>query len=280
VVQGSGPAVFTSVAVTPSTPAVNVGATVQLSAQARDQNGNAMTGLPAASWSSSSNATATVSSSGLVTGIAAGQATITAAITSGGTTRASNATVTVSAPSSSNVVVTTPGESFAPRVVNVAPGSTVTWQFSGSRHNVTFGSLAPTGGNIPDTDSGNSASRVFANAGTYDYQCTRHDGMTGQVIVGGSGSTPTEPPPGSGTIVLVTASAFSPERAEIAPGGAITWEFTAGADGIVFEDDAPPGGNIPETAQGGRVSRTFPAEGDYDYYSLKDAKKKGRIRVR
>ena len=283
IVQGSGPLVFTSVAVSPSTPSINVGATAQLSATARDQNGSAMSGLAAASWTSSSNAIATVSSAGLVAGVAAGQATITAAITSGTTTRSATATVTVTAPSASNVTVTTPGESFSPQAVNITPGSTVTWQFSGSRHNVTFGSLQPAGGNIPDTDSGNSASRVFATAGTYDYQCTRHDGMTGQVIVGsGGGSTPPggEQPPSTGTLVRVTSSGYDPERAEIAPGGTITWEFAAGADGIVFEDDAPPGGNIPESASGSRVSRTFPSEGDYDYHSLRDPDKKGRIRVR
>jgi plastocyanin len=187
------------------------------------------------------------------------------------------------APSAGNVTVTTPGESFSPQVVNIATGGTVTWQFSGSRHNVTFGSLQPAGGNIPDTDSGNSASRVFATAGTYAYQCTRHAGMTGQVIVGsGAGSPPPsgEQPPTTGTLVRATSSGYNPERAEIAPGGTITWEFAAGADGIVFEDDAPPGGNIPESANGSRVSRTFPSEGDYDYHSLKDPDRKGRIRVR
>jgi plastocyanin len=282
IVQGSVPLVFTSVAVTPSTPSVNVGATVQLSATARDQNGSAMPGLPGPSWSSSSTSVATISS-GLVTGVSPGQATITATIASGATTRTATATVTVTAPSPSNVTVTTPGESFSPQVVNIAQGSTVTWQFSGSRHNVTFGSLQPAGGNIPDTDSGNSASRVFATAGTYDYQCTRHSGMTGQVIVGtGGGSTPPggEQPPTTGTLVRVTTSGYNPERAEISPGGTITWEFAAGADGIVFEDDSPPGGNIPESASGSRVSRTFPSEGDYDYHSLKDPDRKGRIRVR
>jgi plastocyanin len=78
----------------------------------------------------------------------------------------------------------------------------------------------------------------------------------------------------------VTRSGYSPERAEIAPGGAIVWEFTAGADGLVFDDDAPPGGNIPESPSGSKVARTFPAEGDYDYRSLNDRDKKGRIRVR
>jgi plastocyanin len=180
----------------------------------------------------------------------------------------------------SGIVVTTPGETFSPRVVNVAPGGTVTWQFSGARHNVTFGTVQPAGGSIPDTDPGNSASRIFANAGTYDYQCTRHSGMTGQVIVGGAGTNPSAPQPTSGTLVLLTSGGFSPERAEISPGGTITWEFSDRADGIVFEDDAPPGGNIPETPRGGRESRTFPTAGDYDYYSLKDDDVKGRIRVR
>ena len=180
-------------------------------------------------------------------------------------------------------VVTTPGDTFSPATITVSQGSTVTWQFSGSRHNVTFGSLQPAGGNIPDTDSGNSASRVFAAAGTYDYQCTRHNGMTGQVIVGGGGSsTPPggELPPATGALVRATSSGYNPERAEISPGGTITWEFGAGADGIVFEDDAPPGGDVPESPNGSRVSRTFPSEGDYDYHSARDPDRKGRIRVR
>jgi plastocyanin len=68
--------------------------------------------------------------------------------------------------------------------VTIATGGTVTWQFTGSaRHNVTFSGAAPAGGNIPDTDAGASVSRTFGTAGTYGYQCTRHAGMTGQVIV-------------------------------------------------------------------------------------------------
>lgn len=182
----------------------------------------------------------------------------------------------------SGTLVTTTGTTFSPATVTVSQGATVTWQFSGSRHNVTFGSLQPAGGSIPDTEPGNSASRVFAGTGSYDYQCTRHGGMTGRVIVGGNaGSTPPgAQPPTDGTLVRVTTSGYNPERAEIAPGGTITWEFTAGADGIVFEEEAPPGGNVPESAIGTRVSRTFPAEGDYDYHSLQDPDRKGRIRVR
>ena len=68
----------TTVAVRPATVELTaVGATVQLSAEVRDQNGNVMTGA-AVMWSSSSASVATVAASGLVTAAANGTATITA----------------------------------------------------------------------------------------------------------------------------------------------------------------------------------------------------------
>ena len=102
---------------------------------------------------------------------------------SGGLTKTGTATVTVTAVTASGATVTTPNSTFTPRVLTIVAGTTVTWQFSGQRHNVTFGSLMPAGGNIPNTDPGNAVSRTFATPGTYDYQCTRHSGMTGQVVV-------------------------------------------------------------------------------------------------
>jgi plastocyanin len=189
--QASNP-VFTSLTLSPSSGSVQVGGTLQLAATPRDQNGAAMAGLPAAVYTTSDAARATVSASGLVTGVAAGTATITATLASGGTTRTATASITVTTtappppppppPPTSNVTVTTPGTSFSPQTVTIAPGGSVTWQISGARHNVTFSGAAPTGGNIPDTESG-SVTRTFPNAGTYDYQCTRHNGMTGRVVV-------------------------------------------------------------------------------------------------
>lgn len=67
-----------------------LGATVQLTAEVRDQNGQAMAGV-AVTWASSAAAVATVSTSGLVTAVANGNATITA--TSG--SASGSATVTV-----------------------------------------------------------------------------------------------------------------------------------------------------------------------------------------
>src|SRR5438128_4237836 len=67
-----------SVSVTPASATLQVGQTVQLTATPRDSNGNALSGRVVA-WSSSTPSAATVSASGLVAGVAAGSATITAA---------------------------------------------------------------------------------------------------------------------------------------------------------------------------------------------------------
>ena len=70
--------VFTSVGVTPATATIVAGATQPLTVVARDQNGAAMAGTPSITYSSSDQAKATVSLDGVVTGVAAGDATITA----------------------------------------------------------------------------------------------------------------------------------------------------------------------------------------------------------
>jgi plastocyanin len=193
---GQEAAVFTSVRISPPGPSVAVGGTVQLTATPLDQLGRVISGLPAAQWSTSDATKATVSAGGLVTGVAAGTATVTARIAQGGTTREAAVTVTVGSGTTptpppppppptapSTATVTTPGESFSPATVTIRTGGTVTWTFTGgTRHNVTFNGTAPTGGNIPDTQ-GASVQRTFATAGTYSYTCTRHSGMNGQVVV-------------------------------------------------------------------------------------------------
>jgi uncharacterized protein YjdB len=84
-----------TVSVSPASPSIQVGATVQLSAVTRDANNNVLAGR-VVTWSSSNTAVGTVSASGLVTGVAAGSATITA--TSEGKTASSSLTVTAPAP--------------------------------------------------------------------------------------------------------------------------------------------------------------------------------------
>src|SRR3989454_8946655 len=66
-----------SVTVTPTAPTVVVAGTVQLTATTKDANGSVLTGR-VVTWASGTPAVASVSATGLVTGVAQGQATITA----------------------------------------------------------------------------------------------------------------------------------------------------------------------------------------------------------
>ena len=102
VVAGT-PAPVATVTVTPNPASVAVGATVQLTATLKDANGNTLTGRTVA-WTTSNASHATVnSSSGLVSGVAAGSATITA--TSEGKSGTSAVTVTAPSGGGSNVFV-------------------------------------------------------------------------------------------------------------------------------------------------------------------------------
>ena len=85
------PAPVASVEVSPVSATVEVGTTLQLTATAKDAVGNVLSGR-AISWSSSNSAVATVSSSGLVTGVFTGTATIAA--TSEGISGTATVTVT------------------------------------------------------------------------------------------------------------------------------------------------------------------------------------------
>lgn len=92
----------TSVTVTPATAALSaLGATVRLSAQVRDQNGQVMAGASVV-WSSSSASVATVDASGLVTAAANGAATVTA------TAAAASGTAAVTVAQTVNAVNVTP----------------------------------------------------------------------------------------------------------------------------------------------------------------------------
>ena len=83
--EASGSAVVTvmqpveSVVVSPSDETIALGNTLQLTAEAFDENGHAVAGA-AFSWESSDAAVATVDAGGLVTGVAVGTATITASV--------------------------------------------------------------------------------------------------------------------------------------------------------------------------------------------------------
>ena len=102
-----------TVVVSPATARVFVGGTAQLGATAQDSTGNPLSGRTI-TWTSSNGGVAGVNSSGLVTGVSAGTATITA--TSGG--KSGSAAVTV-------VAVPVASVSVSPGSASVAVGGSV-----------------------------------------------------------------------------------------------------------------------------------------------------------
>lgn len=90
-----------SVAITPTTLALNAGDTSQLAAVVKNAAGDVLVGVNPSGWSSSDQTKATVSASGLVTAVAAGTATITAtlnALTSNGSVATVSAAGSFSGP--------------------------------------------------------------------------------------------------------------------------------------------------------------------------------------
>jgi uncharacterized protein YjdB len=128
-----------SITVAPATPSIAINGTVQLSATLRDAGGAVLTGRTV-TWETSAAGTATVSGSGLVTGVAAGNATITARSEgqSGNTVvtvqpaAAPVATITLAPPTSTINVNATQQLTATLRDAggNTLTGRTVTWETS------------------------------------------------------------------------------------------------------------------------------------------------------
>jgi uncharacterized protein YjdB len=175
----AGASVLTTLNVSPPSGSLASGQTLQLSAAALDQFGTLMAAT--VTWSTSSAQIATVSNTGLVMAVSDGSVTITASATAGAVTLMRPVPVTVQSFSLVADVTATLSNQFSPASVDIARGGTVTWNFQ-TTHNVTFSTLgSPT--DIGNTDAGGSGARVFNTAGTFNYLCTLHAGMSGTVIV-------------------------------------------------------------------------------------------------
>lgn len=174
---------FAVLTVTPSAPALAIGATVTVQAIARDARNSAISGATGMTFTTSDRTKALVDAGGIVTAIAPGNPVITASLTRDGVTATATANVTVSAPSaaatSANVAATA-SNTFTPNSVTVAVGGAVNWSFTGD-HNVLFSGVgAPS--DIPVVSTG-TVSRTFSTLGTYNYTCSLHAGMNGTVLV-------------------------------------------------------------------------------------------------
>src|SRR4051812_43581974 len=127
------------VVVSAPSASVAVNGTLQLTAVGQDASAHVISGTTF-TWTSSNNATATVNSSGLVSGLANGPVTITATAT--GTTFSGTKSLTVAVAPGAASVAATPSQSFDPSQVDIVAGGTVTWNFGALTHNVTFNGTA------------------------------------------------------------------------------------------------------------------------------------------
>ena len=153
------PVPVATVSVTPAAPVIYLGSTQQMTAVAKDADGNVLTGREVV-WTSSSSTTATISSGGLVTPVAVGTTTITATVggVQGSTTASIKvvpvATVTV-APTSVTLAVGETQQFTATAKDangNVLTGRTVSW----STENSTMASVSA-GGLLTANAAGNTA---------------------------------------------------------------------------------------------------------------------------
>ncbi len=81
-----------------------------------------------------------------------------------------------------NEVIATTSNTFTPSTLTVTKGTTVTFTFQATLHNVTFGAVAGAPAHIPNT-ANSGVQRLFATAGNFGYDCTLHPGMSGTVVV-------------------------------------------------------------------------------------------------
>ncbi|MBI4334412.1 MAG: cupredoxin domain-containing protein [Chloroflexi bacterium] len=85
------------------------------------------------------------------------------------------------APSPSQPTIAIGSNAYAPFVLTVTVGTPVTWKnFDQARHTVTAFNKSF---DSDDLKEGQSYTRTFAEAGTFDYYCKRHKGMIGRLVV-------------------------------------------------------------------------------------------------
>jgi len=242
-----------SVVVSPASATVPVGQTLQLTGTPEDANGNPLSGRTI-SWSSGSSAVAAVNGNGLVTGVAAGAATITATSES----KSGTAAITVTSVPVASVTV-------SPATVSLQPGQTQ--QLTATPNDASGNALS---GRMVTWASGNTAVATVSGSGLVSGVAAGSTTITATSEGKSGGASVTVTPVGA-TVTLVGAG-------DIAECGDATDDSTAALlgriGGTVFTagDNAYPDGYYQDYANcwapswGRYQAVVHPAAGNHEYH--------------
>ncbi|TSA18251.1 MAG: hypothetical protein D4R72_02595, partial [Nitrosopumilales archaeon] len=177
----------------------------------------------------------------------------------------SDITIATGAGASASADCVTTNNCYSPNPLNVVPGTTVTWTNTDkTSHTVTSGKVSDdNSGSLFDSSllkPGKTFQFTFYNSGTYNYFCTVHPWMVGQVIVGNG----VQPPPSTITAAtdkssystgdsIVVSGTVNPVNS-INPQKPVTIQTYDLYNVLVRIDMAIP-------SQSGQFSATIPAHG-------------------
>jgi plastocyanin len=159
------------------------GNTQTITVSAFDTQGGVIVNFGTPTFTVVSATVAEVDAGGTVLGLTGGSTTVNVSVSMGAVTRTAPVAVVVTGalPTLANVS-TQSGDIFTPAKVAISQGGQVTWTFGGVEHTVVFSNAGAPGG-ITSGGYSSSHSRTFASSGNFNYVCTIHAGMSGQVIV-------------------------------------------------------------------------------------------------
>ena len=258
------PAAVASVTVTPATASVDSGKTVQLTATLRDANGGTLTGRTV-TWTSLNPGVATVSSSGLVTGVKSGTANVYA-LSEG---KSDTATITVVAPPPPPPPAPVASVTVTPVSATVETGKTVRLTATLRDANgttltgrqVTWTSLNP--GVATVSNDGLVTGVAVGTANVYALSEGKSDTSTITVVA--------PPPPGASVVFVGAGDIGDCDR----DGKEQTARLLDAIPGTVYTtgDNAYPDGTDADFANcyhdswGRHRDRTRPTPGNHDYHT-------------
>jgi plastocyanin len=172
---------------------------------------------------------------------------------------------------SANTACVAANNCFTPNPLTVAPGTTVTWKNTdAAMHVICSGKPSDAQcGPVFEDDSlkpGQTYQFTFTNSGTFDYYCSIHPWMTGQVIVGTEVPSPTPTPQPTPVSISLNTDKQSYNQGDTiiaagkvsasAPYSAVTLKVFGPHGDLIFIGQLLP-------ASDGSFTKTFPITGPY-----------------